>query len=113
MVEKGIFEFEIEGKKIGFKFGMYAAAITQKESGSSIVDLFKVMALGSDGGVALLQYFYGGAVAYASNKKLPVPTIDEVGDWIEAIGWDESLRVYSESIKIYIPKNAEPLKAES
>lgn len=113
MVEKGIFEFEIEGKKIGFKFGMYAAAITQKESGSSIIDLFKVMAQGNDGGVALLQYFYGGAVAYATNKKLPIPTIDEVGDWIELIGWDESLKVYSESIKTYIPKNAEPLKAAS
>ncbi len=113
MVEKGIFEFEVDGKKVGFKFGMYAAAITQKESGSSIIDLFKIMAQGNDGGVALLQYFYGGAVSYATNKKLTIPTIDEVGDWIEVIGWDESLKVYSESIKTYISKNAEPLKAAS
>jgi hypothetical protein len=107
MVEKGIFEFEINGEKVGFKFGMYAAAITQKEAGMSIFELLKVIAKGQDGGVALQQYFYGGLVSYCTNKKLPIPTLDQVGDVIEVIGFDSAMDVYAKSLESYIPKKKE------
>jgi hypothetical protein len=118
MIGKGIFEFEIEGQKIGFKFGMYAAAVTEKISGCSIMELFQrihgAKILYNEKGevtgrellpgmatISLLQYFYGGAVAYNKNDQL---TLDEVGDYLDLIGEEKAFLTFSQSVQTYLPK---------
>jgi hypothetical protein len=118
MIGKGIFEFDVDGRKIGFKFGMYAAAITEKEAGCTITELFqrihgfkplfdeKGEKVGQEpipglSSISLLQYFYGGAVAYSRNEQL---TVDEVGDMLDIIGIDKAYTTFSESIQTYLPK---------
>jgi hypothetical protein len=121
---KGIFEFEIDGQKIGFKFGMYAAAITEKMAGCQIMELFQRIhgsklvyddkgnitgreLLPGLGTISLLQYFYGGAVAYTKNDKL---SIDDVADQLDLIGLEKAFVVFSESVQTYLPKKKQEEK---
>lgn len=103
MLNKGIYEFE---GGIGFKFGMYSAAVSEKEAGCSISSLLKKMATEGESTMAILQYFFGGAVAYRVYKKLDHSdiTIDVVADWMETIGDEKVLEIFNESIGM--PKNS-------
>lgn len=123
---KGVFEFEVEGKKVGFKFGMYAAGISERVAGCSIMELFQrihgqKLVVKDDKTVvyeplpglttiSLLQYFYGGAVAYTGNEKL---AIDEVADMIDEIGVDKAFQAFTESIQTYIPKKKQVSQEET
>lgn len=100
-----IFEFD----SFGFKFGMYATAVSTKSAGCSLADLFKQMMSEADNQMALIHYFYGAAVSYNESKGIKEkPTLDSIGDLIEKIGLDEALRVFNESIQM--PKNSEAPK---
>lgn len=105
MIGKGTFEIEIDGKKVGFKFGMRAAAITEKATGVMSSELFKrIIEQRGDTADSLLHYFYGGAVSYCMAHKIePHPTIDEVGDWVDSIGFREAVDIFNKSIEG--PKN--------
>ena len=105
MIGKGIFEIEVNGEKVGFKFGMLASAHTEKISGMGIFEVFKEMGEGKM--LPVLHYFYGGAVAYALSKGHKEPNIDQVSDWIDVIGFSEAIRIYTESIQTYLPKNGQ------
>ena len=108
MIGKTIYEYD----GFGFKFGMYASAIIQKESGTSISVLIKRMGIEGEATQAILQYFYGGAVAYFAHKKIEKKvTIDEVADWLEQIGDSESVRIFNESLGV--PKNSEAPMTET
>ncbi len=96
--------FEFDG--IGFKFGLYASAITEKESGCSISKVIEGMGKGEI--LPILQYFYGAAVAYNKSKKGKDLSIDEVSDLIEKIGLDKAMQVLTESLQM--PKNSEAPK---
>lgn len=96
-IGKGVFEREISGKKVGFKFGMYASAISQEQAGVSIYEIFRRISE-QGGDMPILQYFYGGAVAYAEANKLPKPGMGEVADWIEEIGFDRVMEIYVQSL---------------
>ena len=107
MIGKTIYEYD----GFGFKFGMYASAIIEKESGTSISGLIKRMNIEGEATLAILQYFYGGAVAYEAHKKSGrTVTMDEVADMIEKIGDQESVRIFNESLGV--PKNLEAPKTE-
>lgn len=109
MVGKGIFEEKISSGTIGFKFGMYASAITEKEASANIFELFRRIHEKKEVVLGLLQYFYGGAVSYAVSHKQEPPTIDQVGDWIEEIGFEKALSIYNQSIE-YLSKNGQAPK---
>lgn len=97
---KNIYEFD----GFGFKFGMYASAITQKVSGTNIGGLLKKMASEGESEMAILHYFYGGAVAYEEHKKTGREvTISDVADMLETIGDAEALKIFNESLGV--PKN--------
>lgn len=105
MIGTGIFTIKLGEKTVGFKFGMYASAITEKESGYGIFEVFKrIFEEPSESSLLVLNYMYGGAVAYAKSKGEKEPTVDEVGDWMEEIGIDEAMKIYSDSITSYKSK---------
>lgn len=108
MIGTGTFEVEIDGKKIGFKFGMVAASVTEQIAGGSIVKMFKEIAEKHNVITNLLHYFYGGAVAYARKNKLEEPDQDEVGEYIEAMGFEKAMQMYYESLKGPETKNSLP-----
>jgi len=111
VVGKGIYEVKVGKKIVGFKFGTNAAVATEKHLGYGIVQLMNEVLQKKNMVNNLLGYFYGGAVAYASSHDLKPPTVDNVGDMIDDIGYDEALRIFNESSKVPVPKNGLPPKA--
>ncbi|HMJ67585.1 MAG TPA: hypothetical protein VK508_01755 [Cyclobacteriaceae bacterium] len=125
MFGKGI--HEIEPGKRGFKFGTYAAGVTQRTTGKKITEVLAKMfdiekvegkEEGEDGFTLresantigyLLAYFHGAACSYANSKGLTEPTQSEVGDWIDDIGFQEAMKIYNESLKS--PNVQPPAKA--
>lgn len=102
MIGKTIYEYE----GFGFKFGMYASSITEKVSKTNISGLIKRMSIEGEATEAILQYFYGAAVAYEKFKKTGREIeLHEVADMLEQIGDAESVRIFNESLGV--PKNSE------
>jgi len=93
--------FEFDG--YGFKFGLYASALTEKEAGVPISKVIDGMGKGEI--LPILQYFYGASVAYSEYKKQPKKDISEVSDLIEKMGLDKAINVLTESLQM--PKNSE------
>jgi hypothetical protein len=112
MIGKGLFEFTLDdGKKIGFKFGMYAAGLSEKSAGHSITEIFKRIHNGPDRTLSLLHYFYGGAVAYNdSTKGTEEISLDKVSDWIDSLGLVKAMNLFSESVQSSVPKNGKAPK---
>lgn len=110
MIGTGTFEEEIDGKKVGFKFGMVAASITEQAAGGSIVQMFKEIAEKKNAITNILNYFYGGAVAYARKNKLDEPSTDDVAEMIESIGFERAMQIYWDSLKGPEIKNQSPPK---
>jgi hypothetical protein len=124
MIGKGTFEYEIGAdgakRKVGFKFGMYAAAITEKVAGCTMQEVLARIhgsryVVGEGGKVveekiegmatlSLLHYFYGGAVAYSQDESI---SLSDVADIIEAIGEAEAYTAFAKSLESYIPKNGQ------
>lgn len=95
--------FEFDG--YGFKFGLYASALTEKESGHPISKVIEGMGRGEI--LPILQYFYGASVAYSEMKGKPKKSMAEVSDLIEKMGLDKAINVLTESLQM--PKNSEAL----
>lgn len=105
MIGKTIYEFD----GFGFKFGMYASAVTEKISGTDISGLIRRMGIEGEATNAILQYFYGGAVAYEKSKKTGRELdLSDIADMLETIGDTESARIFNESLGV--PKNSEAPK---
>lgn len=86
---RNVYETEINGQKIGFKCGSLAVAIACREAKAiSVQDLFIRMA--AQDLLAILAIFYGSACQYASMKGEQNPSMDNVSDWIEAMGEEKA-----------------------
>lgn len=127
-IGSGIFEVDLKQGKVGFKFGMYASSVTQKVTGKKISEVFRMMfdyAKDEKGEISggattaytesgLIHYFYGGAVAYAERNSLRIPTVDEVADWLEELGFEKAIEIYSKSLagpNVKAPEVTNPGKA--
>ncbi len=99
MIKKGFFSLEAGGKTVGFKFGIMAAKYTEEISNEAISSVSKRIIGGPRQTEALLHYFYGGAASFASSKSLPVPTLDEIADILDAVGVEAVSRIFNESIQ--------------
>lgn len=105
MIGKTVYEYE----GFGFKFGMYASSVSEKMSGTSVTGLIKRMGVEGEATQAILQYFYGAAVAYEKWKKTGRELeLSDVADMLETIGEVESARIFNESLGV--PKNSEAPK---
>jgi hypothetical protein len=107
MIGKGEFEVDVNGVMVGFKFGMYASGITEKESGLNIGEFFGKFQ-GQVSIEMLLYYFYGGHVAYCKLKNLQPQNIVVFGDTLEDIGLEKLLSIYSESLGVYSKNGQAP-----
>jgi hypothetical protein len=107
---KGIFEFESGGKTHGFKFGTMALGVAEDTLGVSADQVLK--RAGVYGGqrpsvMALLAIFYGAAVQYCDNKKIPIDfTKSDVSDWLDDLGVEKVTEIFSNGINQYVPKNS-------
>lgn len=119
---KGIYEFEIEGQKHGFKFGTYAFSVAcEKEGDIDLNTLFKRCGFiykDKDGKAkadpakmkSLLHLFYGAAVHYAEDNDQPAGfKVSTVSNWMDELGQEKLMEMINESFFSYEPKNSESL----
>jgi hypothetical protein len=117
---KGIFEFEIEGKKRGFKFGTYAMAVACEYDKCVLSDILKRIGVPYlvDGEkkkdkvniMSLLHIFYGAAVHYAEHKKQPVDfSTSDISDWVDELGLEKVNAFLNDGLNQYSPKNSTSL----
>jgi hypothetical protein len=109
MIGSGLYEVEVEGKTVGFQFGMLASMYTEEKSGQSIYDVFKDIAQARI--KAILFYFLGGALAYNEYHKIKEEvTLVDIATLIETIGTEKALEIYSKSIGSPLTKNGQAPK---
>lgn len=109
MIGSGLYEVEVEGKTVGFQFGMLASMYTEEKSGQSIYDVFKEIAQARIKGI--LYYFMGGAMAYNEYHGIKEPvTLAGIASIIESIGTEKALEIYSKSIGSPLIKNGQAPK---
>lgn len=104
------FEFDIDGKIRGFRFGTYAIAVAQKQNGAkSIGDLFTKLQVEGGDFITLLDLFYGAAMQYADHKKQkPDFSVSDVSDWLDEIGLEKTMELVRQMLYEYTPKNSSP-----
>ena len=115
---RGIFEFEIGGKKRGFKFGTYALSVACKKEGCSVDALFRRCGIpyrDEAGNVkadpidlqAFINLWYGAAIHFAKSAGQEVDFTEvEVSDWCDELGQERVEAMLLEAIIPYNPKNS-------
>jgi hypothetical protein len=113
MIGSGVFKVTIDEEEVGFHFGMLASAYTEQKAGMPIFKVFQHIATGH-GSMQILQYFYGGAMAYKEfNETDTNVTIASVSYWIERMGLEKTMEIYSASVQSPISKNGKAPKEEA
>lgn len=107
---RGIFEFELEHGKVGFKFGTYALYVACEKENCGVKELFTRCGFNKNGTVkdfSLLHLWYGAAVHYCHHKNQEVKfNPSHVSDWLDEIGIDKVKETYIEGLKQFVPKNS-------
>lgn len=110
---KGIFEYEIEGRKIGFKFGMYALKLICEKEGCTLKGFLERFAASQQNGIepqTLINVFYCCALHYAKSNKKEIDFEEvDVSDWIDEIGLIEGMKMFKEGFEQFVPKNSKSL----
>jgi hypothetical protein len=111
---KGVFDFKVGGQDRGFKFGTYAFAIAcdrEKCSMDQLLDRIGINEGKKANLLSLLNLFYGAAVHYAEHKKTPIDFgPSDVSDWLDEVGLTETMKMISEGLQQYVPKNSNSLQ---
>lgn len=113
MIEK-----EINGKKYGFHFNFYAWGMAEEEIGLPLDDILKVLGPDTDNKgnkivkpsnsrlKIICSLIYIGAKNYHESKGIPIDfKVNDIGDWLEEIGFIESMKILESALKMMIPKN--------
>lgn len=100
-----ITEFEIGGKRRGFKLGTYTFKLINQVTGTkSIEEVFDKMK-SKDSDFNLSVYFCC-AKHYAMSNKQPIDFEEvDVADWIDEVGLDKMSEITAELFKVYLLKN--------
>lgn len=101
MIGKGVFEFEVDGKTVGFEFCMLASLYTEEEAGVPIGKVNEGIAEGRL--KPIFQFFYGAAKAYNELRNKGAVSLIDVTRWIDVLGFEKLTEVYLKAIAQ--PKN--------
>lgn len=98
-------EFEVFGKKRGFKFGTYTFKLINEIAGTKTVqDVFDKLKE-NDEGFTLTVYFCCAKHWALSNKQEVDFTEVEVADWLDELGKEKVGEITLELFKVYFSKN--------
>lgn len=115
MIEK-----EFKGKIIGFSFTMYAFSIVEEVLNASFDDVLMDLQDNGESGKKkkpkikiISAIMYAGAVNYCELKNLPIEfKINDVGFWLDEWGFEESMKLITEALKVMKIKNISPPQTE-
>ncbi len=115
MIEKGVFEFEVKGQKVGLRFGTRALRLLEQKVKEDISIILGRAASGKSGIDFMCNIFECAAIDYAVTNKMEVSfTNDDMPDWVDAVGGlTEGLKIVAEGLTQYFPKNSASLVTET
>ena len=98
-------EFEVFGKKRGFKLGTYTFKLINEVTGTkTIQDVFDRFKENDEGYTC--SFYYCCAKHYSlSNKQQVDFTEVDVADWLDELGPDKVREITTELFKVYLSKN--------
>lgn len=107
-----IFELEIEGKHVGFRFNMLAFGEAARLENCNLNELFEKLGMTGNGNipdiVTMNNFFFAAAKNYSKGKGLKIDFTEvDVSDWIDHYGFEKSLGMMTEALKVPAPKNQE------
>lgn len=124
---KGIFEFEVNGEKRGFKFGTYALSVACEKDDCAADVLLKrcgipytvvkdgkdIIKMEQPKLKSLLHLFYGAAMHYAEDNNLSIDfKPSTVSNWLDQIGLEKLNDMMVQGLTQYSPKNSNSPAAE-
>jgi hypothetical protein len=111
MLNNCIVDFEINGKKRGFKFGTLAVRMIMELRGlNSINDLIIRMSNAADIPFTL-DILYCAAKSWCMAKKVEIDfTQEDVADWMDEIGLDEATSIINKAFTQYSPPTKQSKK---
>lgn len=104
----GVFSFDINGKKRGFKFGMYGYAEACEKENCDLDELFERIGLREyeDKKIrkpklkAIIHLYYGAAVQYAEDNNQEIDfSVSNVAGWLDYLGADRVQKMMIEGLK--------------
>jgi len=120
---KGVYEFEVSGRKVGFKFGTYALSEACEKDGCSVDVLLRRCGIPyvEEGVVkndkinlkSFLHLFWGAAMHYAEDTGLEKDfKVSTVSNWLDEIGVENLNDMMANGLTQYVPKNLTSLMTE-
>lgn len=108
---KGIFEFEVNNKKVGIRFGTRAFRLLQRKLNKTLSEILDDLGKRANEIDFLCDFFECAAQDYYITHKKEIDFNNEdMPDWIDAIGGLEpSIKVLTDGIEQYLPKNSTSL----
>src|SRR5437868_5115792 len=104
MLFKGTTEIEVNGVKIGLKFGMLATAFFCEEEKVTLKEMTD--RLQDPTPFTLINSFYCAAKSYAVSKKQEFTyTQDDAADWMDEIGLEQASKIIFNLMEVYQDKD--------
>ncbi len=98
-------EFEIAGKRRGFKLGTYTFKLINKQTGTKTVQEVFDRMKGQDQDFVSAFYFCCAQHWAMSNKEQVDFQEVDVCDWLDDLGLDKVYEITQELFKVYVSKN--------
>lgn len=107
-MENGIHLFEVNGKKVGLRFGTRSLRLLEKKLKEDISVILEQAVKGRSGIEFLCNIFECTAQDYYITNKIEIDfSNDDMPDWIDAVGGlNPASQIVTEGINQYFPKNS-------
>ena len=98
-------EFEVFGKKRGFKLGTYTFKLINQAAGTTTIEeVFERMKSGSTDFAS--TFYFCCAKHYAMSNKTVIDFEEvDVADWLDELGLEKMAEITTELFKVYTSKN--------
>lgn len=102
----GVVEFDVQGKKRGFRNDQYGLLIAVRKDGGNYKDLMDRVEKGDT--LAFVHLMYGLAASYCEARSLKVDfTVNDMGDWLTEIGSEKMREYFQQLFRVpEVPKNS-------
>lgn len=107
---KGVFDFDIEGEKAGFRFDMLAAAMLEDLEGKPVSGVLKEIhdAAADTSRLRMglvMNVMYATACSYAESNGNDKPSKSQVSTWAQSIDATDLYMMLGTGISMFVPKN--------
>ena len=118
MNKKGVYEFDVEDGKAGFRYDMVAGAALEQAEGKDISEILEDLVImaqhAKEGSLKvrislLLNMLHAGAISYAECNGQQMPTKATVSTWANEIDSTDLYTMIFEGMQMFVPKNSKAL----